>query len=241
VSEQPRSESATTSRPPAAAPPTSASALTSKERAAKPRIQPHMAHVPGPDGKRREVELVAESASCAAEKSQLAELAAANEPWMRALASRRIPAHLKARFDGEDVVQTAFLSMCEREKSGSPAVEGNVKGYLIKAVRNGVCDAVRRHMRRRRSTQAERAVTEKMLDAHVCPREQPHETIEKEELRTVLLDALGQLSAIDRRLVQLKYVEQMTWLEIGRLLDLPDTTARRKGLEAFGRLMRLVE
>jgi RNA polymerase sigma-70 factor (ECF subfamily) len=217
------------------------SALACKP-AARARIQPHMAHVPGPDGKRREIELAPElETAWAAQKSKLADLVAAHEPWMRALAARRIPAHLKPCLDGDDVVQAAFLALCQRADAGEPELQGNVRSYLLQAVRNGVCDEVRRHTRRRRSADAEHVATDKMLALQVCPREQPCETIEKEELRATLLEALGQLSAMDRELVQMKHVEQRTWTEIGRLLDLPETTARRKGLEAFGRLMRLVE
>jgi RNA polymerase sigma factor (sigma-70 family) len=206
------------------------------------RMQPHLAHVPGPDGKRREIDLAAEVGSAGrSERNELAELVAAHEPWMRALASSRIPVQLRARFDGDDVVQSAFLALCERADAGQAAVEGNVKGYLGRAVRNSVCDEVRRHTRSRRSAREECAVSEIVLDRHVCPREQPLEAIEKAELRAALVDALEKLSDLDRRLVHLKYVEQMSWIEIGRLLEMPETTARRKGLEAFGRLMRLVE
>lgn len=205
------------------------------------RIQPHMAHVPGPDGNRREIDLCKVASGQVTATTDLSELCTAHEPWMRALVSGRIPSQLRARFDSEDVVQSAFLALCERIDAGRPPVDDNIKGYLGRAVRNGLCDEVRHHTRRRRSAHAEREVSDGVLDMQVCPREQPHETIEKAELRTALLTALEDLSEIDRRLVHLKHVEQRSWGEIGRLLGLPETTARRKGLEAFGRLMRLVE
>jgi RNA polymerase sigma factor (sigma-70 family) len=206
------------------------------ERPSPARIQPHMAHVPGHDGKRRELDLSAETVP-----ADWSELVALHEPWMRALVSGRIPAHLKARFDGDDVVQSAFLTLCERIESGQASVEGDIKGFLYRIVRNGLCDEVRRHTRRRRSAGEECHVSEHALDLHECPCEMPLEAIERAESQTTLIDAIARLSALDRRLVQLKHIEQRSWIEIGRLLEMPESTARRKGLEAFGRLMRLVD
>lgn len=218
------------------------------ERTSSARIQPHMAHVPGHDGNRLELDLSAELDTAvefdpSAERAQAdwSELVAKHEPWMRALVSGRIPAHLKARFDGDDVVQSAFLTLCESIESGQASVEGDIKGFLTRIVRNGLCDEVRHHSRRRRSADEECRVSDSALDLHECPRERPLEAIERAELQTTLIDALGRLSALDRRLVQLKHIEQRSWIEIGRLLEMPESTARRKGLEAFERLMRLVD
>jgi RNA polymerase sigma-70 factor (ECF subfamily) len=200
-----------------------------------------MAHVPGPDGNRREIDLGKVESEGSAATRPLSELCTTHEPWMRALVSGRIPAQLRARFDGEDVVQSAFLALCERVDEGRAPTETDIKGYLGRAVRNGLCDEVRHHTRRRRSAQAESKLTDGALDMQVCPREQPHEAIEKAELRSALLAALEGLDEVDRKLIHMKHVEQRSWVEIGRLLGFPETTARRKGLEAFGRLMRLVE
>jgi RNA polymerase sigma factor (sigma-70 family) len=166
------------------------------------------------------------------------ELYAAHRPWMRSLVEGRIPPRLQARFDHDDVVQTAFLALCCRPAAIDAIDVGSVKNFLGEVMRNGLRDQVRHHTRQRRNADKECDASEHVLAGRASQQEMPLEVIEKAERQAALVTALGELPQGDQELVRLKYVEQRSWVEVGRELGLSETTARRRGLEALDRLMR---
>lgn len=168
------------------------------------------------------------------------ELYATHRPWMRSLVQGRIPSRLQARFDHDDVVQTAFLALCCRPGAIEEIDVGSVKRFLGEVMRNGLRDHVKHHTRERRSAIKECDAGEEVLEERTCPAERPLEMIEKAEEKAALTKALAKLPEADQSLVRLRYIEQRSWEEVGRELGLSETTARRRGLESIDRLMRLL-
>jgi RNA polymerase sigma factor (sigma-70 family) len=164
------------------------------------------------------------------------ELYTIHRPWMSALVQARIPLRLQARFDHDDVIQTAFLALCCRPGAIEAIDSGSVKSFLGEVMRNGLRDQVKHHTAQRRD--ADQECDADALADRVCQAEMPLEVIEKAERQAALAVAMAELPPADQELVRLKYVEQRTWEEVGRELGLSETTARRRGLEALDRLMR---
>jgi RNA polymerase sigma factor (sigma-70 family) len=168
------------------------------------------------------------------------ELYATHRPWMRSLVQGRIPPRLQARFDHDDLIQTAFLALCCRPGTIEAIDVGSVKSFLGEVIRNGLRDHVKHHTRERRNATQECDAPQEALEERTCPAERPLDVIEKAEEKAALLKALSKLPPADQELVRLRHVENRSWEEVGRELGLSETTARRRGLESMDRLMRLL-
>ena len=66
----------------------------------------------------------------------------------------------------------------------------------------------------------------------------PEEMTESSELQDSLREAMVALPAQSRAIVQLRYYRQLTFAEIGRTLNLPETTVKTSFYRALPRLRR---
>lgn len=120
----------------------------------------------------------------------------------------------------EDAVHTAFSRIVSRP----PQLNGNSRGYVLKAVRNAAID-LRRQLRRRE--------TGNIGDWESIPGERPTSRGECESLDAVY-EALQTLDSDTQEIVHLHVHEQLTFREIGELIDLPLQTVAsryRRGLK----------
>jgi RNA polymerase sigma-70 factor (ECF subfamily) len=119
----------------------------------------------------------------------------------------------------EDLVQEAFLKLLDWDPE---RVRTSVQALLYAGVRNRAVDWARREAVRRRGPPPRRAA--------------PAGTASPEDA----LDALGRLPVDQREVVVLRIYADLTFEEIGRLLDVPLQTAAsryRYALEKLGRLL----
>ncbi|MBL8860040.1 MAG: RNA polymerase sigma factor [Planctomycetes bacterium] len=161
----------------------------------------------------------------------------ANEHWMYTLVRGRIPIHLRARFDHEDVMQDAFLSLCKGAEVLETGDETQLKRFLAGMLRNGLRDEVRHHQRKRRNPVRETSDGEHALDGCESSEDQPSELAEKSDMRAFLIRALHRLPHDDQEIILRRYVDCLSWVEISNLLGLSEPTVRRRALEAIDRLM----
>jgi len=113
--------------------------------------------------------------------------------------------------------------------------DGKERSYLLCIADRLACDRGRRV--RREQTLADDAWRQEDPET---TEPSPVEALDRSEAKTVLNDALGRLSEPQRRTLLLRYFGQMEFHEIGRLLDIPLSTAlshARRGLLALRRLL----
>ncbi len=133
--------------------------------------------------------------------------------------------------DAEDASQESFLVALERlEECRNP---DRFAGWLMTIVRNRSRNLVRREALRD---------TEQIPVGARSARPDPETTLEREELKEALLEALGRLPEVQQQIVMLHDVEGWKHREIADRLGLPSGTVRshlhfaRKALrDALGR------
>lgn len=127
----------------------------------------------------------------------------------------------------EDAVHTAFSRIVQRP----PEVNGNAKQYVLKAVRNAAID-IRRQMARRPAGSIEG--WDRVPGTETPPRRET-------EFAQAVYAALEQLDSLTQEIIHLHIHEQLTFREIGELVDVPLQTAAsryRRGLKQIQEKVR---
>jgi RNA polymerase sigma-70 factor (ECF subfamily) len=81
----------------------------------------------------------------------------------------------------------------------------------------------------------------KLADLLVASGTSPSVRLQREELRGVVWAALEQLAAMDRELLVLRYLEELTTREIAAVLDISERSVRSRHRRAMERMARLIE
>jgi RNA polymerase sigma-70 factor, ECF subfamily len=120
----------------------------------------------------------------------------------------------------EDIVQEAFLSLW-RSGARYDRTRGSVRSWVLSTVHNRAVDALRRGVvRESRNVSdhqaAERIVAPERTEAEVGRREETHR----------VRDALGELPAEQRRVIELAYFGGFTHTQIAEMLDAPIGTVK---------------
>lgn len=152
-----------------------------------------------------------------------------------------LPEHLRARFDVEDVLQSAFLAafrgLSTYEFRGEPAF----RAWLKEIVRNELADRIRNHEAHKRSARREVAA----LDPNLLPGaggdgETPSQLASLSQRRHMVLEAMRQLSDAHQELLWMRDFENLTWDEIGRRAGCTEGGARRRYRAALVALVALL-
>jgi RNA polymerase sigma-70 factor, ECF subfamily len=137
---------------------------------------------------------------------------------------------LGSREDAEDVVQTVFLKLLQRESW--PEIRTNPGGYLYKAAVNAALDLLR--ARRRRPVLVEPVerfeIAAPTFDSHGL-----------DELHQRLYAALDQLSPDARALLILRYMHKKSVAEIGKTLGVSRAVVSLRLFRSRARMRRLLE
>jgi RNA polymerase sigma-70 factor (ECF subfamily) len=121
----------------------------------------------------------------------------------------------------------------------------SLKGWLFQVARTRCLDELRRR-RRRPETPFSRlswnAGEEDLppLEAIPDPDPLPEEVVERVDLSCSLRDAIATLPSRMRPIVQLRCFRQLTFAEIGRTLNLPETTAKTSFYRALPLLRKVL-
>jgi len=136
--------------------------------------------------------------------------------------------------DAEDVVQEAFLKLFSRTHGFEDAEAFELSVY--RAVVQCALDALKQGRRRRIREQVEAVA--RARDADVRRGETREAQAEREELKTLLRDAVKELGEDERAPVVLCYQQGLTVSQAARVLDLPRETVRARLHRALGALRR---
>ncbi|HET9298946.1 MAG TPA: sigma-70 family RNA polymerase sigma factor [Candidatus Polarisedimenticolaceae bacterium] len=127
---------------------------------------------------------------------------------------------LRDRAEAEEVLGDVFLDLWRRADRYDPA-RGGVGAYLVTQARTRAIDRLRSRARRQaRETEVPEA----------CPAAGP-DPLEKTvagETRRHVLDAMGELSEVQRRALELAYFEGMTHTEVAAALGEPLGTIKTR-------------
>ena len=146
--------------------------------------------------------------------------------------------------DGEqaaDVLQQVYLQLYLSLPTLLTTV--SLRGWLFQVARNRCLDELRRRHRRaeapfsRLSWDADEEDLSS-LETIPDPGLQPQEAAERVELASLLREAIASLPPRLRPIVQLRCFGEMTFAEIARLLNLPETSVKTSFYRALPRLRR---
>lgn len=159
----------------------------------------------------------------------------------RRVLANYIQAYLNDREQVSDVLQHVFLQLY----AFLPTLSTNVplKAWLFQVARNRCLDELRRRRRRAEmtfSTLEGRCGEEETseLEAIIDHNPLPEEVAERNELRASLQQAIFSLPSPYRSIVLLRSFRQLSFSEVGRILNLPESTVKTYFYRALPRLRR---
>lgn len=140
-------------------------------------------------------------------------------PLLQQLARKKISYRLQSRMSESDLVQETMLSACQALKSFQGNSKGEFQCWLLQILRSRLVDGLRRHMIAEcRTVQSQAPESARFLADNS---ESPSNSLCMEEQSKMLVNALMQLSDIDRSIVIMRYSEQLGFEEIARRTGLP--------------------
>jgi len=152
---------------------------------------------------------------------------------------------LAARLDPSDVVQEAQLSATQRIDDFLKRKPMPFRLWLRRTAYERLIDLQRHHLKRgRRSVHREVAFPDRssiLLARHLMrPGSSPSQRMQARELAQRAAHALSQLPDLDRQIVVMRHGEEMSFEEIGCVLDLEAATARKRFGRALLRLQKIL-
>ena len=155
-----------------------------------------------------------------------ASLVARHIHWVYSAALRQTGDHTIA----EDATQTVFTALAR--KSGSFGTQTVVSGWLFRAVRYAVLDALKLATRRR-NREREAMKMETVSTAVPAPL---NNDAKWDEIAPLLDPGLESLGETDRAAILLRYYEQKGWSEIGKTMGVREDAARLRVTRALEKL-----
>jgi len=120
----------------------------------------------------------------------------------------------------EDIVQETFLSLWRRGGRFDQA-RGNLRSWVLGAVRNKAIDSFRHE-----TAKTGRDISDDAAAEAIAARERTDREVERREETRHVRDALEQLPAAQRQVIELAYFGGFTHTEIAQMLDTPAGTVK---------------
>ncbi len=140
---------------------------------------------------------------------------------------------LKSDASANDAVSTAYLKIIDNIEKISELPSPLMTAFCVTIVKNTSIDIIRR---------SKKFAHVESLDAFQDESAESFEDIciNQTNVRT-LADLLDQLSEEERKLIQLKYAQDMGYLEIGKLLGISEEAAKKRGQRIIRKLKKLYD
>jgi RNA polymerase sigma factor (sigma-70 family) len=176
----------------------------------------------------------------AGDRQALGEILERDLPWIRAQVEARLGAALRARVEGEDVVQQALLAALRHGPRFLVADQRQFRALLARIVENTLRKEHRFARQQRRDAGREEPLPSGSvvdLDAQAT---RPSLAATRSEHRALVQLALELLPPQDREVVWLRQWEQQSFAAIGERLGLSEDATRMRFQRALGALAHLV-
>ena len=167
---------------------------------------------------------------------------------IRRLVDLRLDRKIRQRVDASDIVQEAMVEANRRLATylENPIMPFRV--WLRQIAKDRVIDAHRRHhVSSKRSVDREQAMVAPggfdrstvELVAHLCDGERtPQEAAVMNEMMRRFEDAIEEMEDVDREIVMMRHIEQLTNSEVAQALNLSEAAASMRLLRATRRLRK---
>lgn len=125
--------------------------------------------------------------------------------------------------DAEDLSQEVFIKVFRTLSSYDP-LQGKFATWINRIARNHLVD----HYRRTRRDRATSALDEQMPIADPSPGGHPERQVESRERREKLQEGLNRLSPDLREAVILRDLQDLDYIEIAQILEIPEGTVKSR-------------
>jgi RNA polymerase sigma-70 factor (ECF subfamily) len=132
----------------------------------------------------------------------------------------------------EEVAQDTFVTLWRRPKAYDPA-RGGLSSYLARIARNKAVDLVRKEESLKR-TRDQLLEEQSSIDRTVS------EPVEEMVQRKVLMDALAELSEVQKEALVLAYFGGRSYREVSEELQIPEGTAKSRLRDGLLRMRELM-
>jgi len=146
--------------------------------------------------------------------------------YLMAIATMGVPAHLRAKFDIEDVVQDAWLKVHQNNEALQGRSTGERRAYLKTALASALADRIRHF-----DVQGRRAARERSLEAALddssarleqflaADQTSPSQRVSREEQLLRLVTALTSLPVDQRAAVHLHHLQRLSISETAETMN----------------------
>lgn len=161
-------------------------------------------------------------------RSMLAEICQRMRPhlkWVARQQTQRLP---NCKDDESDIVQQSVVKAYERFDQFEGNTSGQWRAWLVQIVRNHAKDVQRFWLQDRRCHKNEEYgshVMRGLMDSSV---ETPSKVVVKEEEWQLFDQAMANLTAQEQRLIRWRQLQNVTYREIAKRLEIPDHTAKKQ-------------
>lgn len=178
------------------------------------------------------------------DQAAMAELVAADAPWVEAQVRRRLGRQLRQRIDTQDIVQNTLLGLLHHGPRFVCSDRGHLRALLARMVENAIrtqvqhATADKRDLRREARVPAQGSGSVLMLDAGVAPGTEPGLAAEQGEMRDWVRLALELLEPEDRAVILWREFDGEPFATIAARLGIAEDAARMRFSRALPRLAR---
>lgn len=165
--------------------------------------------------------------------SSLGNLLDTYREYLLRTANRRIGNDLRVRLAPSDIVQESLLIAAREFQEFRGKTDSELRAWLLRIMTNQLVDGVRRFVeaeRRRADREVKRG--DSALRRTADAGESPSRLASLHEEATRLIESIDSLPEALREVVQARYLEDLTFVQIADRLAIPVTTCRRRWLEA---------
>ncbi len=172
--------------------------------------------------------------------SSLGELLQGCRDYLLLVANEELPPDIRQKVAASDLVQETFVDAQEAFPGFPGAGPEEFRAWLRRILLNNATDAIRRYRHARKRDIGRElhldAASAGRVRGLVSEETSPSRNAHNHEERDRVIQALTRLSDEHQRIIELRNIEQLTFIEIGRLTHRTPSAARMLWIRAIRRL-----